>query len=161
MKYLFYSVLFLFASCNKTSKSITVPQQKQDVSGVIISYQASACFGKCPVFNMTINGSAQTITYSGRMNVEKIGVYTRHYEADSIAALVTAFEIARFYELNEKYLGKVVDFPSVIISYSNNGKSKTVTDRVDGPPQLKALENRLYILSNSQGWTKTEKPEEN
>ncbi len=157
MKYILYSALIIVASCNKTSKSATTHQQeKPDVSKVVISYEATACFGKCPMFTMTINGATQTITYVGSQNVEKLGTYTKHYEVDSIITLVNAFDKAKYFELNNEYLGHIVDFPSVITSYSNYGKTKKIKDRTGGPGELRDLERLLYIISNGEGWKKQE-----
>ncbi len=154
MKYILYSAIILFASCNKTSKSATTSTapSKPDVSKVVITYSATACFGKCPCFTMTINGGTQTITYEGVQNVEKIGTFTKKYDADSIAALVKAFDQAKYFELKDSYLGQIVDYPSVITSYTNNGKTKKITDRQGAPAELRQLESLLFIISNGKGY---------
>ncbi len=156
MKFIFYSVLILFVSCNKTSKSVATTPPKTDVSKVVITYEATPCFGHCPSYKITITGATQIITYQGFQNVDSIGTYTKPYPNDSIIALVNEFDKAKFFELEDKYLGYISDFPSQITTYTIDGKTKKVTDRQGAPPQLRELEGILRIIANPTGWKKTE-----
>lgn len=105
---------------------------------------------------MTINGGTKTATYIGQMNTERLGKYTKVIKEEDLKSLVAAFEKANFFSFNEKYLGMTSDFPSIVIEYSKDGKTKTVTDRQAGPKQLIELELLLKEIQNGNDWKKEE-----
>ncbi len=156
MKIILYSIsILLIASCN-SPKSAEKARPNTDNSGVTIVYQQTACFGKCPVFTMTVKGESKMMWYNGQQNVSKMGLYTKSILNDSITKLVSMFDKANFFDLNDKYMSTVTDFPSAIITYTKNWQTKKIEDRHDGPPQLKEIEKLLFDISKSDGWEKRE-----
>ena len=160
MKFILSSFfLFVLAPCN-APKNVVNSKAEVDNSKVVITYHQSPCFGKCPVFTMTINGANKTIIYSGQSNVSKIGKFTKSIENDSITKLVEAFDNAHFFDLNDKYLGNIVDFPSTTISFTDKDRTKTVEERAVAPKELKVIEKLLSEIANSEGWKKEEEEAE-
>ena len=156
MKFIPFSILLLFlAPCN-SPKTIASSQSSNDNSKVEIRFSKTACFGKCPVFTMTVSGAAKTITYTGKQNVKKLGTFTKPISNDSITILVREFDNIHFFDLNEKNMSGIPDLPSIITSYSNNGKTKTVEESTNKPSVLGNLEKILTEIANSEGWQKTE-----
>ena len=156
MKFILYSIFLFFLSPCNHPKSLSAANSVTDNSSIVITYRQTACFGKCPVASMTINGSTKTITYSGQMNVEKQGKYSKAISNEELDKLVAAFAKAKFETLNEKYMGQISDFPSVIITFTKDGKTKSVEDRKAGPAELVDLENLLKDIADSSGWKKEE-----
>ena len=156
MKFIPFSILLLFlAPCN-SPKTIAKSQTEDDNSKVKIVFSKSPCFGKCPVFTMTISGTTKTVTYEGKQNVKKIGTYTKTISNDSISKLVKGFESAHFFDLDDKNSAYIPDLPSTFITFSNNGKTKTVEESTNKPSPLNDLEKQLTEIANSEGWQKAE-----
>jgi len=154
MKLLLFSFLLLVAPCN-SAKQIA-QQTATDNSKVMIIYQTTVCFGRCPVLTLTINGETKMTTFIGTANTEKIGTYTKPITSKELDDFVKAFEAAQFYSLNDEYLGNITDFPTKYITYTNNGKTKKVKDRSGAPKELATLEKTLNNFANSDGWKQTE-----
>jgi len=156
MKILICSVFaLLLGPCNKSKHLASTPVVK-DNSTVSIIYQTTPCFGRCPVYTMTISAATKQITFLGKSDTEKIGTFTKTISDQEIADLVNAFEKANFFSLEDKYLGVITDFPSKYITYSHNGLTKKIQDRSGGPDVIHELEKLLETIANSEGWKRSE-----
>ncbi|HEY0030177.1 MAG TPA: DUF6438 domain-containing protein [Bacteroidia bacterium] len=153
MKTLLFSFLLLLAPCNK-DKQIT-SSADADIDSVVIIFQTTACFGKCPIYTLTINGESKTATFIGEKNTEKIGTYTKVVSKKELADFVEAFEKAGFNSLLDEYPGMITDFPFHYITYTYKGKTKKVKERSGAPEALLTLEKTLSDYANSEGWKKT------
>ena len=151
-----YPFLLLFiAPCNNSKKLAESPTN--DNSKVTIIYQATPCFGRCPIYTLTINGESKTATFVGEKDTEKIGTYTKAVSKKELDEFVKAFEDAQFFSLNDEYLGNITDFPIKYITYTNNGKTKKIKERSGAPKALTDLEKLLNAYAiNEEGWKKTE-----
>lgn len=155
MKLLMYSFfILLIAPCNSSKKLAETTDVS--TSKAVISYQTTACFGRCPIYALTINGENKTATFIGTQNTEKIGTFTKSISSKELNSFVKAFEDAQFNSLNNEYLGNITDFPIKLITYSNNGKTKIIKSRSGAPETLTNLEKLLNDYANSDGWKKTE-----
>jgi hypothetical protein len=157
MKFILYSsFLLLLAPCNGPKQTTASnPENTSDkIKTIVIGYQKTVCFGKCPAFTMTINGQNNKVTYQGDSNVNKIGTYEKSISDEDLARLSDAFEKYKFFELKDEYNGEMTDLPSKYISYSFDGKSKKVKDRYNAPVELRELEKLLDAIADSEGWEK-------
>lgn len=147
-------VALILGQCHQSKELTSGKIEKQDdLSKVEIVYQTTPCFGKCPVYSLTIHGSNKTMTFSGSKNTDKVGEFTKPVTEEQLKDLIKAFEAADFCNLEEKYLGQVVDFPSQYTSYTCNGKTKKVQDRSGAPEKLHQLEAKLKEIAESKdGW---------
>jgi hypothetical protein len=155
MKTILYSIfILLLAPCNspKNISSATA----NDYTGLIITFQTTACFGQCPIYTLTINGKTKTAIFKGEANTEKIGTFSKSITDDEISSLVNTFEAAKFNSLNDEYLGEIVDFPVKYITYTKKGITKKIKERSGAPDVLLSLEKTLYAFADSEGWKKTE-----
>jgi len=166
MKLLLYSTfLFLLAPCNASKKAAstagTTAAVTNNLRTVSFSLQKTACFGRCPMFTLNIDGATNKATYKGDQNVDKIGTYEKKVSDDELQKLVNEFDKRNFFGLQDAYNNQhVTDLPSTYISYSNNGKTKKIQDRFQAPPELKELEKLLEEFGNSEeGWSKTKDAE--
>ena len=155
MKLLLYSIFLVFlAPCNK-EKSIA--KTTDNNSSVVITFQTTACFGKCPIFTLTIKGEDKTAVFKGVENTEKIGMYSKPITTKELGEFVKAFEDAKFNSLDDEYLGHITDFPIKTITYTKDGKTKKVRERSGAPVELTNLVKMLnaYAISET-GWKKME-----
>lgn len=154
MKLLMYSFfVLLLAPCNAKK---AVKTAEQDNSKAVITFQTTACFGRCPIYTLTINGENKTATFMGVQNTEKIGTYTKSISKKELDELITAFEGAKFMSLENEYMGPITDFPVKITTYTNNGQTKKIKTRSNVPEEITNLEKRLIEIGNSEGWKKSE-----
>jgi len=156
MKLLIYTAIALiFAPCNASKKAAS--STMDDYSKTQIVYQRTACFGRCPIYTLTIDGATQMATFNGEQNTEKIGAYTKKVTKEELKAWVEAFEKANFNALNDEYLGMITDFPIKYITYTHKGKTKKIKERSNAPKELTDLEKLLDAYADSVGWTKDDK----
>jgi hypothetical protein len=155
MKFFIYSLsILLLAPCN--NKNVSNAKNTQDNSKVMITYQRTPCFGKCPAFTMTINGANKTITYTGKSNVAKLGNYTKPISDDQLSMFVAAFDNADFFNFKDKYDSNITDVPSKYIGYTKDGRAKNIEDMIGAPGELRDLEKLLDTIADSDGWVKSD-----
>jgi hypothetical protein len=154
MKLFLYSAfILLLAPCNKPKQTADSTPAKEKV---IIKFETSACFGRCPIYKMTIDGENKTTTFIGEKYTEKLGTYTRPLKDEELKTFVEAFSKAKFSSMENEYLGPITDFPIKVISYTSGEKTKTVKGRSQEPKELTDLEKMLNEYANTpEGWTKT------
>ncbi len=66
-----------------------------------ISLQRTACFGMCPVFDVTIARDG-TLHYVGRRNVAELGERTRRLSRTQMLALARSVDHVHFFELDRQ-----------------------------------------------------------
>lgn len=129
--------------------------QGDKLKATAFTLEKTACFGRCPIFLLTISGANNTAIYKGQMNVDKVGTYQKKVTNEELKALVAAFEKYKFLEMQDEYnKSQVTDLPSIYVSYTVGGNTKKVRDRYQAPAELKELEKLLDAIGNSEGWTK-------
>ncbi|MCW3083774.1 MAG: hypothetical protein JWP12_1140 [Bacteroidetes bacterium] len=161
MKFILYSAfLLLLAPCNslKNTAKAQTPDAGKNLKTVSFILQKTACFGKCPVYTLTITGENNTALLKGDMNIDKIGNYKKTISDEELTTLVNAFDKNHFFDLLDEYnKPQVMDVPSIYITYSIDGKTKKIKDRWQAPNELKDLEKLLEAIAlSTDGWEKTE-----
>jgi hypothetical protein len=158
MRLFISSFLFIvLASCNSSQK---ISGTTQDFSKTTIVYEETACFGECPIYIMTLDGATMNAVFKGKANTTKIGTYSKPISIDEYSKFMEALERANFMKLNDEYMGLAPDFPIRIITLTKDGKTKTVKNRSDAPPELGVLEQVFKRFANTDGWKKIESPDE-
>jgi len=101
------------------------------------------------------------VLYEGQSFVTIKGSQNTKIEAEKIQALVTAFEDADFFKLQDNYRANAFDLPSVEISITIHGRSKKIMhygslmcdgDLDTAPQELCDLEIIIDKLVNSRQW---------
>lgn len=156
MKLFIYTfIAILFAPCNASKKINST--SSSDYSTLEIVYQRTVCFGRCPVYTLTINGATKTATFKGEKDTEKIGNFVKKLNDEDLKSFVEAFEGANFNDLKDEYLGMITDFPIKYITYTNKGKTKKIKERSGAPKELTDLEKMLDAFAEADGWVKDDK----
>ncbi len=122
----------------------------------IIKMSKGACFGKCPVYTLSIAGTGD-MTFEGKRHTIKIGTYSKKLDLETMNELIALFEEYKFMNLRDLYESNVADLPSVSIAYTKDGITKTVVGKQERPDRVLMLQKRLEIIAeSSKGWTLTE-----
>lgn len=111
----------------------------------------TACYGKCPVYKITIQGNGKAI-FEGQKNVDKIGKYEKLFSKEEIENLIKKFEEVKFFEFKDEYSAKVTDLPTTYLEFTHKGQTKKIKDYYDAPTELKNLEKMIESIANSSGW---------
>ena len=125
----------------------------------MITLERTACFGACPVYSLTIHGDG-TVEYDGRQHVKVTGTQTAQLTTGQVKELVDAFTNADYFDLQDEYTAPISDIPSVITSFAQDGKSKTIKNYggcmsdspVKAPQVLCELEIKIDEVTNSAQW---------
>jgi hypothetical protein len=117
-----------------------------------ISLERTACFGTCPVYKITVYSDGK-VEYEGKGYVkEKGGRTSRISERDFVRLMKKVDEIG-FFELKDRYDGRITDLPTRITTVIKGDVSKTVRNYYGGPESLYALEQLIDEVTNSAQWT--------
>ena len=115
-------------------------------------YHRGACFGMCPIFNLTIYGNGRAV-YEGRNFVDRIGFYEARVSESARAEIVGVAEGIVYFEMNEVYDDpRVTDLPATKTVINRNGKPGRVTNRYKGPKSLSVLYSELDSMIEKQSW---------
>lgn len=154
MRYFFPVILLvvLVVSCNKETVK---PVNTETKDSVQILYSKTHCYGRCPVYKMTINNNGNVI-FEGEANVDKIGKYSLQLSPAEMDTLILEFGKAHFFELEDRYYKDLSDFPTTFITFTQGEKTKKITDYYGAPKRLKVLEAKIEEIVEKDGWTKIE-----
>ena len=131
----------------------------------LITLRRTNCFFACPDYVVTISADG-TVTFQGNANVEVKGKATSQISREKVQMLILAFEKAKFFSLRNSYSEREdgcrvydADAPSVIISITIDGKSKSINHYLgcwlkkgNATRALMKLENTIDDVANTDQW---------
>ena len=127
----------------------------KDWSTLKISLQRSACFGRCPVYDVEIDGDG-TVYYDGKNYVAVTGPHEAHISTEAVHALYDAFVMADFFRTFDFYRAPVTDLATYALTIAFDGKQKQVQDyggrMVNMPPEIAALEDQIDRAAGTAQW---------
>jgi hypothetical protein len=131
---LFLTCLAL-AGCAQTGPDKPVaesPALERDPSPAdYIKPSKTACFGFCPVFDLTLYGDGRVLFHGGRYTKQS-GQHTTRYSTGRFLEVLRALEARGFRDLDARYDRQTckiwaTDHPSVIMEVRAEGLAKSVT----------------------------------
>jgi len=125
--------------------------QAPSSTDVTITLERTICFGTCPAYTVTITGDGR-VEYEGKEFVQVKGRASATIRPQDVAALVEAFEKARYFELQDKYTANITDMPTTITSIRLDGRYKRIVDYYNAPPGLKELERLIDRVAGTEKW---------
>ena len=122
----------------------------------VFEIQKQRCFGDCPVYTLTIYDNG-LMEYIGEANTKKIGTYSKKLNINDLRKLTKEFRDGGFFNFKNVYRSFVPDLQTIIITFAEDGVSKTISGKEEGrPEELLVLEEKLEKIANSDGWRKLE-----
>jgi hypothetical protein len=119
---------------------------------VQITLKATTCFGECPDYTVSIDGSG-SVTYEGRQFVRVAGKQTARIDRTAVQALLEEFQRIGFFSLKDNYHpGNVFDLPTTYVTVTLGDRSKTVDDYFGAPKSLHDLERHIQEAAGVQRW---------
>lgn len=147
-------VAVLLTAChsqkNSTDQS-SAPEQSWQQDTVVISFERTACFGKCPTFKADFYGDGKVL-YHGMDNVENKGHFQGKVDTDQLEILYKKAEAIAFFQMNDKYDGNITDVPSQIYFIEMYGKKKKIFARYKTPLALNDLGAMIDGVVNGIKW---------
>jgi hypothetical protein len=123
-----------------------------------ISLERTACFGFCPVYQITVESNG-TVTYQGEMFVAVEGEQSSQISQDQIRQIARQLESIDFLSLQDEYTDRgATDMPSAILTLQVNGETKRVVHYhgdFSAPEKLTRLENLIDEITNSTQWVES------
>ena len=148
------TISLLAFSC-KSTKQVT--NLKKDE--IRFSLKKGACFGKCPIYALTIN-QAGYATFEGEANTDKLGIYGKQITEDQFKSIESAFIEAKFETYPDEFASQIADLPTITIGYHNGEIYREVSGKEDRPEQVSQLQFSLEKIADSGNWTLLQSAEE-
>ncbi|MFT5723659.1 MAG: hypothetical protein ACI9JN_000776 [Bacteroidia bacterium] len=117
-----------------------------------INFRRTACFGTCPIYDMTIAGSG-LVTFKGERFTPKIGNFTKQLTGDETKALFDQLYGFDWTSFDDHYPTQVTDLPRTIVELNYKDIRKKVIVIGEHPAELDVVHNILSKLAESDGWT--------
>jgi acetamidase/formamidase len=141
------------------------PTRSQNASDDQITLERTACFGTCPVYQLTIKSDG-SVTFDGKRFTKTTGIATGKISQSDFRALVSEFVNIYYFSLPDAYTpgtkecpDRITDMPSANTSIRLNGRAKTVTHYYGCGSKgvlekLTALETKIDEVAGTQKWIK-------
>lgn len=135
---LIISLLSLLVNCKPQEKKMATTTAIEDTT-VFLKMQRTPCYGKCPSYVVEIFNNSK-VSYLGKMFVDYVGQHEATLSKSEVDLIKTKINEINFFELKDKYDSPATDIPSTIFEATLNKQFKKITNRHNGPPELKELE---------------------
>lgn len=110
-----------------------------------------ACFGSCPVYTLEIDNLGNAL-YDGRRFTDKPGLHKHKLTTPQFQSILDQFDKMNFFSYPEKFRSDIADLPTVSITHTNKGLTKTVSGKDNRPDELLALQRLLESFTKQDGW---------
>lgn len=155
-----FSILFVIVfistlvSCKPQEKKTTTTNAVEDTT-LFLKMQRTPCYGKCPNYVVEIFNNGK-VSYLGKMFVDYVGQHEANLSKSELDLIKTKINEINFFELKDKYDSPATDLPSTIFEVTLNKQSKKITNRHNGPPELKDLEKLVEEIVYKSNLKKSE-----
>ncbi len=153
-------ILILFA-CRPQQRATGSADNSNDAwrkDTVIISFERTACFGKCPTFKVDFFGNGN-VSYHGINNVENKGHFVGEIDIGQLEAMYKKADAIGFFQMEDKYDGNITDIPSQIYFMAMYGKRKKIYSRYKMPPALNEFGTFIDVVIQGIEWNAGEDPD--
>jgi len=144
------TILIAASSCS--SKKAVPTLSTEDVK---YSLKKSACFGKCPVYQLDIYEGGRAVL-NGQRYIEPMGTSEKQLSEAAFADLEAAFASTDFHNFPDTVPSMIPDLPSVWVTYYDGVSTKTVYGKEGRPDEVVELEALMNSIAMSPGWKTTQ-----
>lgn len=126
--------------------------QAPEYETVEIRLERTACYGTCPVYEVTIDQEGR-VEYQGALFVAVQGRRTRQIQPEKVRRLVARFYEVGFFSMKNRYAKlDVTDLPTTITQIIVDGRRKRVENYSGGPEALRRLESMIDETAGVAEW---------
>lgn len=120
-----------------------------------VSLERTACFGRCPIYTVTVYGDGRTV-FVGKRFVAATGERRARLSRSRVADLRAAVTRARVFTLQDRYDEmRITDLPSIKLTFRVGPRTKRIYhylgDR-SAPERLRRLECQIDRLARTSRW---------
>jgi hypothetical protein len=149
----------LLAACSSKKNPVQAVEEKvaeaqanQVSTDTMLYYSRGACFGMCPIFDLTVMKDGRAV-YLGKNHVDRIGRFQATVSYADIEQVVHKANEIGYFELQPVYDNEnVQDLPNIKTGIAHHGKLHSVRNRYKGPAALRMLYIQLDSLIEKQAW---------
>jgi uncharacterized protein DUF6438 len=157
-------LLFLAACAPRTAATPSgqASTEQRPASKAAITLSRSACFGRCPVYLLSVTPSG-AVTYEGKAHVRVVGMANAQIAREKVDTLLSELDKAGYLTFANRYVSAepacgryVTDLPTVTTSATLRGRTKRIEHDYgcgSAPGALIVLERRIDEVLNSGRWT--------
>ncbi len=144
------------ATPTPTEKPSDKPTEPKPEAYQVVGYQKTACFGKCPVYQVKFYSDGK-VTWYGQLNVERKGWHETVVSKEVLKEIRDKAHAANFWDFAAAYPQgqKVADLPSTVTFIRAGDMEKIVINTHQAPVELEAFEDYLEGLINKLDWRAT------
>jgi len=140
------ALLFILSSCTNSKQTTINTSETIDNDSLAVYLERGVCFGRCPVYSISIFRSGYVI-YEGKANVVNIGSFSAQLDEKILDRIFNKADETGYWSLEKEYINPhLTDFPT-IRSTINNGNNKNQVTRFTESPPKNLLEIEEYIDS--------------
>ena len=126
--------------------------EQKYVTDTALYYSRGACFGMCPIFELTVMRDGKAI-YQGKNHVDRIGRYEAQISYNDVQEVVAKAKEIGYFDMQSAYDNdKVQDLPNINTGINHNGVLHRVRNRYKGPASLQKLYSTLDTMIAKQNW---------
>ncbi len=152
----YLTLIFMLFACKRKNKKITYIRKKTNPI-IQIQFERTACYGKCPVFKLTLNPNG-TADFEGIKYVKFIGKGSAIIPVNVFQNLKQKLDSMDVRNLKSEYSVNVTDNPTGYLSILFEDFSvKNIKDYgLRGTPELKQVYKQLTDLAKQTQWKSIE-----
>lgn len=140
-----------------TTTSTTKPSTEQPAGEAkpyqVAGFGKTACFGKCPVFQVKFFSDGK-VTWYGQLNVERKGWYESKVDKEKLKEIRDKAHAIKYWDFAAAYPTgyKVADLPSTVTYIRAGDTEKSVVNTHQAPAELEEFEDYLEGIINGLDW---------
>ncbi len=155
MKFYLLLLLPFLAACSILEPTFN---QRQNYRPRIV-FEQGPCFGKCPVFKMTVHDNGFVLFEGGNFST-KPGEWSKVLPRTTVDELLAKFDAADLDRLQNVYRSRLPDAASITITYiTKEGKQKSIVGKEERPEILLELEADLRSIARGPDWIQQSGPD--
>lgn len=123
----------------------------------VVGYQKTACFGKCPVFQVKFYSDGK-VTWYGKMNVDRMGWHEATVDKKLLTEIRDKAHAVKYWDFSGQYPPdqKIIDLPSTVTYVRAGDMEKSVIDTYQAPAELTEFEEYLAGIIDKLDWRPTQ-----
>ena len=152
----------LVAACARPSPPASSTDAAQaPADSVHVMLERGPCFGACPVYTVTLEGSG-AVLFEGRRFVADSGISTATVPRPRVDSLIAELVAGGYFDFADRYRAGepgckqyATDLPSVITEVRVGSRRKRIEHDhgcMGAPPALTALEERIDTVAGVARW---------